>query len=551
MGLFKKKEKEGGGGDGEKKEKEKKKEPGEDKLTAPEGFAGPNSSSRGCTDVLCFLLLIANWVSLTALGFVVLGVPGFESDVLPPGDPYRLINGMDYLGQICGVPDSSRTRVDNETGLYKKFDVSSKSKAYYLPSGVAVCVSSCPSVDDYDRYICNYDMTEVLDGYVAERDDWDYWWTGFKAVKAYECSFVFATTDYMGYCVFNAGWPDFASAFAASAPRAWPDPTSFPTPAPTYPPTSARPIPAPTPAPSYNGSALCTEGDRGMCEDNREHCGALFCPDCVLPGFCDFTCGYCAPQPTAAPTTEAFLLANRAAEDPDLFQMLSADLYVAHGYILGFGLGVATLIGFAYLLLLRIPGLLALIIWSCLAAVCALIVLLGALILNTAEQWKAEDPQLHEPLQIKICRYAGLGTLGLAGVYALVIVVLRKRIMLALGVVKEACRAVAALPLLTAFPLFQVAGLLCFMFPWFIYAFFLASSAEVVIGEVALNDEVTIQTKDFAYTEDQKKAALYLIFSYFWTSEFIVAMGQLVVALAISGWYFAKDRRHGSFDSYT
>ena len=40
----------------------------EKKLTVPEGFAAPIRSSRGCT-ILRFLLLIANWVSLTALGW--------------------------------------------------------------------------------------------------------------------------------------------------------------------------------------------------------------------------------------------------------------------------------------------------------------------------------------------------------------------------------------------------------------------------------------------------------------------------------------------------
>ena len=54
---------------------------------------------------------------------------------------------------------------------------------------------------------------------------------------------------------------------------------------------------------------------------------------------------------------------------------------------------------------------------------------------------------------------------------------LRKRIMLAIAVVKEAARAVGDLWLLTAFPVLQCAGLLCFMVPWLVYAFYLASSA--------------------------------------------------------------------------
>lgn len=38
----------------------------------------------------------------------------------------------------------------------------------------------------------------------------------------------------------------------------------------------------------------------------------------------------------------------------------------------------------------------------------------------------------------------------------------------------------------------------------------------------------TITVKDFTYTDNMRYAALYLLFAYFWTSEFIVAMGQVI-----------------------
>ena len=33
-----------------------------------------------------------------------------------------------------------------------------------------------------------------------------------------------------------------------------------------------------------------------------------------------------------------------------------------------------------------------------------------------------------------------------------------------------------------------------------------------------------------------------MLFTYFWTSEFLVACGQLVLALAIACWYFTRDK---------
>lgn len=37
----------------------------------------------------------------------------------------------------------------------------------------------------------------------------------------------------------------------------------------------------------------------------------------------------------------------------------------------------------------------------------------------------------------------------------------------------------------------------------------------------------SITVKEFTYTDNMRYTALYLLFAYFWTSEFIVAMGQV------------------------
>ncbi|CAM9740665.1 unnamed protein product, partial [Pylaiella littoralis] len=51
-----------------------------------------------------------------------------------------------------------------------------------------------------------------------------------------------------------------------------------------------------------------------------------------------------------------------------------------------------------------------------------------------------------------------------------------------------------------------------------------------------------ITVKEFTYTDNIRYTALYLLFTYFWTSEFIVAMGQVVVAMAVASWYFCRDK---------
>jgi hypothetical protein len=68
------------------------------------------------------LLLIAVWVAMTFVGFVVTGV--IQDSHLQKGNPYRLTNPIDYNGNLCGF----------DSGLH------SKKYAYYLPGLTGECV---------------------------------------------------------------------------------------------------------------------------------------------------------------------------------------------------------------------------------------------------------------------------------------------------------------------------------------------------------------------------------------------------------------------------
>jgi hypothetical protein len=48
------------------------------------------------------------WYSMTMLGFVCLG--WFKDDRINGGNPYRLINAMDYNGAICGYDSSVKDK---------------------------------------------------------------------------------------------------------------------------------------------------------------------------------------------------------------------------------------------------------------------------------------------------------------------------------------------------------------------------------------------------------------------------------------------------------
>lgn len=66
---------------------------------------------------------------------------------------------------------------------------------------------------------------------------------------------------------------------------------------------------------------------------------------------------------------------------------------------------------------------------------------------------------------------------------------------------------------------------------------FLASSGDLVIVHVG-----NLTYRKFQYDNTTQYTFLYMLFCWFWTSQFIVAFGQMVIALAVVAWYFNRDK---------
>ena len=83
-----------------------KKDPHNKPLDVGKDFGGP-CKKRKCTDVLCTLLLAFAWFCMTVVGFAC--IPGNDLDQatgLKKGNPYKLVNGIDYRDRVCGSPKS-------------------------------------------------------------------------------------------------------------------------------------------------------------------------------------------------------------------------------------------------------------------------------------------------------------------------------------------------------------------------------------------------------------------------------------------------------------
>ncbi|KAJ8608720.1 hypothetical protein CTAYLR_009661 [Chrysophaeum taylorii] len=408
-------------------------------------FGGP-CKRRRCTDVLCLLLLMACWFVMTFIGLATIPGSGVDTPRLNKGNPWRLVNGIDYKGQVCGINS----------------DVKSKENLYYLPTGEGVCVKSCPKKTNLEAFICRYNIQDELD---AINDTATRVAKGYDYVSKEKCSVEYKTKDTITphYCIASKAF-DYLEELESS---------------------------------SYEYVSDTTKGLNATTYDDNDK--------------------------------------------QEWWEKVYGDVFVAWPYIIGVGVGGAILVGFVYTFLLRIPGVLALIIWGLLAAVFLTLLAGAAFCYTTSQRWADENkPRTHTKTQADGMLYTSYVLAALAGLWFCCICCLRKRIMLAIGIVKEAAKALATMPLLVFFPMVQTGGLMFFLVPWFVYSLFLGSS-----GELKTRDGGSAGTyKEMKYDNNTYYAGWYMIFTYYWTSEFIVALGQIFVALAVSTWYFTKDKSH-------
>mmetsp|Transcript_3507 Transcript_3507/g.12781 ORF Transcript_3507/g.12781 Transcript_3507/m.12781 type:complete len:678 (-) Transcript_3507:65-2098(-) len=408
------------------------------KIVLEPGFGGP-CKKRRCTDLLCMLLLVACWACMTGIGFAALGF--IESDKIHKGNPYRLINGIDYKGNVCGISK----------------DVKNTDKLYYLPDGRGVCIKKCPKKSDLEQFYCTYNVQKEID---AETRDLERIALGYSEVKKGECQIYYKTKDVLNYCISKDAL-DYSAELAASE--------------------------------FVDDKTVGNSTDSGYDDGAKQ----------------------------------------------EWYEKVYGDIFLSWPYIVGFGVGGALIVGFVYTFLLRIPGVLALIIWGLLAAIFVLLLAAAAFLYSTSLKWAGESsPKTHPKSQADGMSYAAIAVLVLAGLWFCFVCCMRKRIMLAIGIVREAAKCIAAMPLIVLFPLFQCAGLLVFLVPWFAYAIFLGSS-----GELKTVDGGELGTyKELKYDKNTYYAGWYMLFTYFWTSEFIVALGQIIIAMACSTWYFTRDK---------
>ena len=255
------------------------------------------------------------------------------------------------------------------------------------------------------------------------------------------------------------------------------------------------------------------------------------------------------PAPTFKGLEEAELADDALEESTGAvfkwFQELLSDLIVTRVPVAITGLVLPFICGYLYMRLLRVPGVLFTIVWGTILVVFLVMLALGAVLYANYQQMAAVDDdvvdaenynyEMASQILAYICWFC-------AAIFFCAVCCMRRQIMLAMGVVKEAAKVVNSMMLIVMLPIVQGIGITIFLVVWFIYIVFIATAGEKVLVDKDSYGPLEMPYKTFEVTENQESALWFMLFDLFWTMEFVEALGQIIVATAAATYYFTRDR---------
>lgn len=217
-------------------------------------------------------------------------------------------------------------------------------------------------------------------------------------------------------------------------------------------------------------------------------------------------------------------------------QSFMADIMAAKEVIFGFGFGLALALAFLWTIMMRSRILAHLLVWAGILTVQAALIIVAYLSYTTAQRWSDTNPQTHGKSEILGLQVASIVFLVLGFLFFCFMVFMCRQIELAIQTVGMAARCIDSMPLIVFSPVINTLGFACFLVPWVFYVLFIASSGEYVtryVGNIAYNK--------FELSKQTEERLWFLFFCLLWTGEFIGALGQLIIAIASSTWYFSTD----------
>jgi hypothetical protein len=233
----------------------------------------------------------------------------------------------------------------------------------------------------------------------------------------------------------------------------------------------------------------------------------------------------------------------------DYMKMLMADVVTSRAVIFGFGFVIALIFAFLYTYLMSMNCCATIIVWSCIFAVFALGVAIVSYGQNLAAKWDKEDPQVHSDAQKRGLVVFNILFMIAGGIAFFIMIWCCGAINMAISCVCLGAKALDEMPMMICIPMLQITGFILFMIPWVFYSLFIASVGDLKFTEInnipsGLPSPTTFSVKygDWQVDGNANVGAKigFMFFTLFWTMNFIANLGSLVIAHAVSCWYFTK-----------
>jgi solute carrier family 44 (choline transporter-like protein), member 2/4/5 len=476
----------------------------------PEGM-DDIARDRKCTDILWFALFLVFWV-----GMLVIGILGFQQ-----GDPQKLIYGKNYEEKVCG---------SNGLGKYVHYprineDLFGLVTGGELPTNLdaikfyGVCMDACPKNGDW---VCDDVPPKTI----------------YTDKKLDEC----LSKTVAGGGAFLHKDPGIAmdSVCQLGLEHCWKTEMDMKS-------IFFRCMPL------YN----TTEVEVEVCENPA---GAK--PDSDECTKKTVTTVTQTIQP--AKKNPVFDKLNSAA---GAFLRIFADIQKAQMAIIVSGVLGGVLFGFLWLMLLRYCA--HVVVWLTIACLLALMITLTifsygkagiigenemATVIGSGSEVAAYASATESSNDM--WKYTAYVMTALTGIYFVVIMVMRKKISIAIGIIQEASKAVAKMKSLLLFPFSTITSLTILVLWFLIVTAYLMSAENIVLtikkgsaGNLTLtnatNPDQLIPTTDNTF----HYLMAYHFFGLLWTNQVNISFGIMAVSGAVASWYFAGPHDGNSKNS--
>jgi len=482
---------------------------------------------RKCTDIGMLLFFIVFWIGM----FAIAGVG------VSKGEPARLTNGVDYQGVTCGTGAMK----SKENIVYPRIttDLSTQSGTSVLDMKFyGICVDKCPKSGSY---VCKYDHTggnKVDPNAIANNGPC--WYVGLD----YDDIFNYCTpkqameSEENTYCVVpstnNKEYFNFKVKKADG---------------------------------TYTNDMSVSGTVEYFTPDSRTNGVSYYDAGKKVPGtyFPNKNCATVAVRATSLTLKggQDNPLTDQANEWRRTMSKWAGDIETTAGWIFLFGFVITCVFGFV--LLFVFSKFLKTIVWLVLDATIVICLamtfmlsfkggmLVGSPLEDISDKVAAEVASTglasaglqHDKDMQKTYEMGAYFMMAATIILFVMVCFYRKKVNIAIGVMKEASDAIEKMPALVVWPflpyIFQLG-----LFAYTVYiGMYIASAGDIDVSDFGSTVGVTLNATDFkSYSSSNLVHVLgaFHFFGFLWTDQLIQAISMCTTAGAISAYYFARDK---------